>query len=181
MAADKKRTLKLTLFNSSKHHLFLPIEINSIYKLKLKKKESLIGLYCGSFGGWHHTRQPHSVSDVSKKAKKYLLYFSPLLRRVVGEKSLTKPKVSLFPEPWDLFSFINKNSALPRGRPKEWQITNIFNWLFLPGHWRLEVCCHGSGQTVSLDICPCLCPGDCWIISTTTFSKPHCCHKPLVI
>lgn len=120
MTADKKRTLKLTLFNSSKHHLFLPIEINSIYKLKLKKKESLIGLYCGSFGGWHHTRQPHSVSDVSKKAKKYLLYFSPLLRRVVGEKSLTKPKVSLFPEPWDLFSFINKNSALPRGRPKEY-------------------------------------------------------------
>lgn len=44
MTADKERTLMLTLFNSSKHHLFLPTQINSIYKLKLKKKNSLIGL-----------------------------------------------------------------------------------------------------------------------------------------
>lgn len=41
MTADKKRTLKLTLFNSSKHHLFLPTKINTIYKIKLKEKKIL--------------------------------------------------------------------------------------------------------------------------------------------
>lgn len=130
--------------------------------------------------GWHHTRQPHSVSNVSKKTKKYLLYFSPLLRCVVAEKSLTKSKASLFRS--DSFYFDTQKLSISERKTKRiWQITNIFNWLFLPGHWRLEVCCHGSGQAVSLDICPCLCPGDCWIISATTFSKPHCCHKPLAI
>lgn len=55
MTADKKIILKLTLFNSSEHHLFLSTEINSICNLKLKKKKrSLIGLYCGSFRiGFH--------------------------------------------------------------------------------------------------------------------------------
>lgn len=37
MTADKKRILKLTLFNINEHHLFLSTEINSICKLKLKK------------------------------------------------------------------------------------------------------------------------------------------------
>lgn len=37
MAADKKRIVKLTLFNINEHHLFLSTEINSICKLKLKK------------------------------------------------------------------------------------------------------------------------------------------------
>lgn len=88
--------------------------------------------------------------------------------------------------PWTLtfvsFHFHKQKCSISKRKSKrKWQIANVFNWLFLPGHWRLEVCCHGSGQAVSLDIRPCLCPGDCWIISAATFSKPHCCHEPLVV